>query len=227
MSVINYLYFFIKHWCDIPKTLWVNFRVLPLMDAIKLPVLVSYRVRIKGLRKNAIKIESENLSPFMVKIGIDGVEGISPEKKGLIVFGESGCVVFEGRAQISKGISIRCGKGTLRIGKGFYCNCNMSVICTRKIVIGKDVLLGWNVHLRDCDGHKIYQDGVCVNEPAEVVIGNHVWIGQDVKVQKGVNIPDDTVIAMNSCVTKSFSTSNCIIGGVPAKVLKERITWEV
>ncbi len=37
----------------------------------------------------------------------------------------------------------------------------------------------------------------------------------------GVEIGNNTVVAAGSVVTKSFPDGNCIIGGVPAKKIKE------
>jgi maltose O-acetyltransferase len=55
--------------------------------------------------------------------------------------------------------------------------------------------------------------------PEPVRIGNNVWIGARVTILAGVTIGDNVVIAAGAVVAKSFS-SNCIIGGVPAKIIK-------
>ncbi len=52
-------------------------------------------------------------------------------------------------------------------------------------------------------------------------IGNNCWIGAGVVFCDGVEIGDGCVIGANSVVTKSFS-NNCVIAGVPAKVIKQR-----
>src|SRR5690606_34517866 len=55
--------------------------------------------------------------------------------------------------------------------------------------------------------------------PEPVRIGNNVWIGARVIILPGVTIGNNVVIASGAVVTKSFP-SNCIIGGVPANVIK-------
>jgi len=40
----------------------------------------------------------------------------------------------------------------------------------------------------------------------------------------GVHLGDHTIVAAGSVVTKSFPQGNCILGGVPAKVVKELCT---
>ncbi len=54
-----------------------------------------------------------------------------------------------------------------------------------------------------------------------IVIGKNCWIGSKVTVLDGVVIGDGCVVAAGSVVTKSFP-DNSIIGGVPAKILKNR-----
>lgn len=61
-------------------------------------------------------------------------------------------------------------------------------------------------------------------QSAPIVIGNHVWIGLNVTILKGVTIGDGCMVAAGAVVTKSFPP-NYLIGGVPAKIIKEDILW--
>ena len=54
-----------------------------------------------------------------------------------------------------------------------------------------------------------------------ISIGNNCFIGNRVIILYGVSIPDNTIIAAGSVVTKSFSEPGCIIGGNPAKVISK------
>lgn len=223
---MSYAIFLLRHILDLPKTIWFNLRVFPLNQAIKFPILISHRVKVDQIYKECIELNSSVHKPFMIKIGIEGVEGVSDNRRGYLLFGNSAKIIFNGKASLSKGISIR-NSGTVSFGNNFYCNCNMSIICSKNITFGDDCILGWNVHIRDCDGHSLFQNGERINPSKDIQIGNHVWIGQDVKILKGSVIPENSVIAMNSCVTKSFTGSRIIIGGYPAKVIKQNVDWEV
>ncbi len=54
-----------------------------------------------------------------------------------------------------------------------------------------------------------------------IKIGKNCWIGSKVTVLDGVEIGDGCIIAAGAVVTKSFP-KNSIIGGVPAKIIKNR-----
>jgi acetyltransferase-like isoleucine patch superfamily enzyme len=53
-----------------------------------------------------------------------------------------------------------------------------------------------------------------------IKIGNNVFIGLNSIILPGVSIGDNTIIAAGSVVTKSFN-GNCVIGGVPAKKIRD------
>lgn len=55
----------------------------------------------------------------------------------------------------------------------------------------------------------------------KVNIGNNIWIGAKATVVCGIDILDGTVVGAGAVVTKSFPP-NVVVGGVPAKILKER-----
>jgi acetyltransferase-like isoleucine patch superfamily enzyme len=53
-----------------------------------------------------------------------------------------------------------------------------------------------------------------------VRIGRYCWLGAGAKIMPGVELGDWTVVAAGAVVTKSFSNGYCIIGGVPASIIK-------
>jgi acetyltransferase-like isoleucine patch superfamily enzyme len=95
------------------------------------------------------------------------------------------------------------------------------------IVIGKDCMFARKTSLIASDFHSIIDinSGKRINFATGIHIGDHVWIGGDVKVLKNSNINLNSVIASNAVVSGNIP-SNCIAGGLPAKVIKKDITWE-
>ena len=101
------------------------------------------------------------------------------------------------------------------------------------VSIGDDCMFSQNTYIRPCDGHTIYdsETNKVLNHAKDIVIGNHVWIGYNVKILKGSKIPNNFVIGTSSIVTHSSisSTDNYKKGGIligsPAKVFKTGINW--
>lgn len=60
-----------------------------------------------------------------------------------------------------------------------------------------------------------YDENVCV------LVGNDVWIGDNVLIKGGVKIGDGAIIAMGSVVVKDVEPYS-IVGGVPAKNIRSR-----
>jgi acetyltransferase-like isoleucine patch superfamily enzyme len=115
-------------------------------------------------------------------------------------------------------ISVNTG-AVLSLGSG-YINSHASIDCFDAITIGHDVAIAKGVVIRDCDNHSI--DGAIDHAP--ITIGNRVWIGTNVIVLKGVTIGDGAIIAAGAVVTRDIP-AGCLAGGVPARVLKENVTW--
>ena len=61
----------------------------------------------------------------------------------------------------------------------------------------------------------------------DIFIGEHCYIGSAVRFSPGSSVGDNTLVAMGSIVTKKFDENKVMLGGVPAKVLKENYSWVV
>lgn len=102
----------------------------------------------------------------------------------------------------------------------------------KKIILGDNVLLGPNVTMVNGD-HSIRKIGVPLinnhaklpEDDADIVIGDESWIGANVTILKGVNIGRGCVVAAGAVLVKNYPPYT-IVGGVPAKVLRNRFTLE-
>lgn len=80
--------------------------------------------------------------------------------------------------------------------------------------------------LRTGDSHSVLDlMGNRTNHAKDIVIGDHVWIGYRVCINKGVRIPSNCIVGTGAVVTKKFDTENVIIAGVPAIIIKQNVTW--
>lgn len=98
-----------------------------------------------------------------------------------------------------------------------------------KISIGDDCLFAHEIEIWSMDAHKIYDlvSQKLINPSQDITIGNHVWIGRHASINKGAVIPDGCIVGASAFVNKVFSEKNCIIAGVPAKIVKQNIRWEL
>ena len=140
----------------------------------------------------------------------------------LLVMADDAHLCVEGSFDIYSGSKIYINKGAvLKLGGG-YINHNLNLSCFESITIGQGVAISENVTLRDSDDHVISSSDHSVTKP--IVIGNHVWIGMNVTILKGVTIGNGSIIAAGAVVTKDVP-ENSLVGGVPAKVIKSDISW--
>lgn len=65
-----------------------------------------------------------------------------------------------------------------------------------------------------------------LNESPETVIGNDVWIADNVKIKNGVVIGDGAIVGANSVVTKNVPAYSVVVG-VPARVKKYRFSDDI
>lgn len=93
-----------------------------------------------------------------------------------------------------------------------------------KIIIGKKCLISQQVSLiaanHSIEPAKFIKDQPWVSK-GDIIIEDDVWIGCGVQVMSGVTIGKGAVIAAGSVVTKSVAPYT-IVGGVPAKKIKDR-----
>ena len=95
------------------------------------------------------------------------------------------------------------------------------------IIIGRDSMIGWGVDIWCTDAHTIMDmEGNPTNHPHFIEIGEHVWVGKDVKIGKNVRIGSDNIIGWGSIVTKRFESSNQLLVGSTAKVVKTGVRWD-
>lgn len=111
-----------------------------------------------------------------------------------------------------------------RVGIGFNC----FFLC--KCRIGSDVLMASNIHFVDRHDHRYDVVGKSVWDsgrgiPGWITVGDDVWIGQSVTILAPVEIGRGAVVAAGSLVVHDVPPY-AIVAGVPARVVKMRLTAE-
>lgn len=106
-------------------------------------------------------------------------------------------------------------------------NTELAVIEGTTIEFGDDCMLSANITLRTGDSHSITDlQGNRTNPSKSIKIGNHVWIGNTVLIFKGTQVADNSIVAGGTVGGGKIYPSHSIIGGNPAKVVKEGVNWD-
>lgn len=104
---------------------------------------------------------------------------------------------------------------------------NMEIGGGKSIVIGSLCMFSYGITLRNYDSHKVIdlETHHISNKAEDIVLGNHVWICKNVTILKGVTVGDNSILGYGSIVTRDVP-HNTIAAGIPAKIVKENITWD-
>jgi acetyltransferase-like isoleucine patch superfamily enzyme len=125
--------------------------------------------------------------------------------------------------------------GHVVIGAFTYMGDDCILSCAERIEIGRYTMLAHGVQVFDNDSHPInaterQHDYLILlghatppRPPiatAPIIIGEHVWIGLESIILKGVRIGDNSIIAAGSVVTRDIP-ANVIAAGNPARVVRQ------
>jgi acetyltransferase-like isoleucine patch superfamily enzyme len=153
-------------------------------------------------------------------LGLQWEEGrFSPSQ---MIMRAHSALIVNGNFRIYSGGSLWINQNaTLTLGSG-YVNNHLNLSCFESIEIGNDVAISENVTIRDCDDHFVGNNKA--SEP--VKIGNHVWIGINATILKGVTIGDGAVIAACALVNRDVP-ARTLVAGVPATIKTNDVEWHV
>ncbi len=96
-----------------------------------------------------------------------------------------------------------------------------------RIAIGKDCMFSTDIEIRTGDSHPITDIHTMqrINLAKDVIIEDHVWIGSRASILKGVTIGRNSIIGTGAVVTSDVP-QNSIFAGVPARKIKDNVTWQ-
>lgn len=124
-------------------------------------------------------------------------------------------------AVIGRGAIVSAGPGArISIGPGSLINDGSRLAASKEISIGRECQISWCVTIIDDDGHGFGPPPYS----APVFIEDHVWIGCNVTILKGVRIGAGSVIAAGAVVTRSCPPGS-LVAGVPARVIRSGVSW--
>jgi acetyltransferase-like isoleucine patch superfamily enzyme len=142
----------------------------------------------------------------------------------------TGGIAFGKNCSIGKYTCIECTGSLKYLGKGLVVGDNVGLGthsfygCAGGIDIGDDVIIGNYVSMHS-ENHNFADRGTLIRlqgvNHKGIKIGNNCWIGAKATILDGTTIGNGCVVAAGAVVIGCFP-NDVVIGGVPAKVLKER-----
>jgi len=87
-----------------------------------------------------------------------------------------------------------------------------------KIYVGDYTQIAPNVGIISAN-HQLYDNSE--HDLREVRIGKYCWLGMGCLIMPGVTLGDYTIVGAGGVVTRSFPEGYCVIGGNPARVIKQ------
>lgn len=125
-------------------------------------------------------------------------------------------------------LSAKDDNNTITLGNNIHIRGSAEIVCMEgtELTIGDNFGMSNETIIRTGDGHRIMDLlGNRVNPSRSIKIGNDCWLARRGIILKGVELKDYTIVGTGALVTKSYDSGNIILGGNPAKVIKENVTW--
>ena len=171
-------------------------------------------------RKTRIKFRSKISLGKSIQIG-DNVEIYALSKNGIQI---------GNNVSILKNTIIECTGVIRQLGEGLIIGNNVGIAqncfvqVRGQVSIGSNVILGPGVSIFS-ENHNFSKLDQYINEQGEtrngVIIENGVWIGSGAIILDGITLGNNSIVAAGSVVNKDVAPFT-IVGGVPAKVIKNR-----
>ena len=110
----------------------------------------------------------------------------------------------------------------------FGSNCKFVSGEGKRIIIKSGCLFSYDIEVRNTDSHSIYSKGIRINTAEDIVVMENVWVAQGTLITKGAKIEQGCMIGAKAIYGRSVEPEpNCIYAGVPAKRIKQNITWDI
>lgn len=154
------------------------------------------------------------------------------DRLGLKIQGNNNRIVIGDNVTVSYGCNflILGNNCSIEIGDGTTISSDCQFEAQEEdthILIGKECMFSNHIRIRTNDSHSIFdaKTGQRTNLPANVVVGDHVWVAAYASLLKGSVVGNGSVVGYRSVVTKQVP-ENCVAVGSPSRVVQEGIYWE-
>lgn len=225
-KIIRPIYHIIKAlWrINILKTIYVNFKMLPFSQAVKMPICIYGKMNIHSLCCGKFIIDSPEIYVNMIKIGYKWIDlwPISQVPSQFTVYFH-GPVIIGGGTEFfiqDKDASIELGKYVIVCSGCVLKSMDVLKIGDYSRIVGGCIIMNSNMHYI-----KNIETGKVAKPYGKIEIGHHCWVNANSVVTKGAVIPNYSITARNSFINKDFSEygENLFLAGAPSTVKGSKV----
>lgn len=131
----------------------------------------------------------------------------------------------QGTVQINRGVRVFVSAGGhLEMGSRSYINDCSTLTCFEHVRIGSGCSISWHTNILDTNIHELVVAGRPRPRSAPVLIEDGVWVGTGAMILAGTSIGKQAVVAAGSVVTADVP-SGVVVGGNPARIIAEDVSW--
>ena len=211
------------------KTIYFNYKKFPYSQAKKLPVVFYGRVKLLNISGD-LRIEAP-ITKAMIGFG-QPYEAITRSKRTAELY-LAGTLVIKGNVQFGIDYFIHIAENAVcEFGHMASLESSGKIICKQSIILGDYARIGSESQLIDTNFHQMINTSTGEKYPmyAPILIGKYNFISNRVSIMQKTITPNYCTIASNSLCNKDYTSwgENIMIGGIPAKLLREQISrdWE-
>jgi acetyltransferase-like isoleucine patch superfamily enzyme len=148
----------------------------------------------------------------------------------LMLWGDSGLIYVSEKSDL-RHAHLALGGGNIFIGDDVRATARFTINCRNQgsVSLDEDVLIGSDVLLMTDDCHAILDavESRRINPYGGTInIKKHVWIADQVRIMGDSSIQSDCVVGAGAFIRKNFEQSGVILAGIPARIVRENITWD-
>ncbi len=172
-------------------------------NQIKTRISKTAKFNVNGILKLGSSIKEKNNRSILLRM----------DKQSEIIVNGNFCFYYDADIILFKNAKLYLGNS--------FINSNAKIRCHSSITIGDNCAISHDFIVMDSNAHYLEND----KKTKPVIIEDNVWIGTRVIVLSGVTIGEGAVVAAGSVVTKDVP-AHSLVGGNPAKIIKENIKWK-
>lgn len=161
---------------------------------------------------------------YFLEENISFGKNVTIGKNVIIKTTDDGQIIIGDNVSIEANSYLYAKGGKIFIEKNSFIGFGSQIVSKKSIKIGDNSLFSAYTVIRDAN-HGMDKDRLInaqAHDVKEIVIKDDVWLGVHSVVLAGCTIEHGVIVGANAVVTKDIE-ANTLVGGVPAKFIRERI----